>query len=222
VTVFPDHVSARVAAVAVAAALLARQDDGRGRHIELAQSDVVLHQLAALAAFESLVPGAVGPAGNRGRELFGGVFACAGDDQWAVVDACTDAEVAALRQVVGAPDSADRADAVARWAAGRSPAQLTEALQAAGVPAAGMVRLTDLLDDPQLAHRSTYTTLVHPGLEHELPAESVGAPFAHLPPTAARPAPLPGEQSREVCRDVLGLSDEVHEGLLSRGVVHEG
>src|SRR3546814_3987309 len=90
VTVFPDHVAAKVGAISVAAILLARQGSGHGASIELGQSDVVLHQLAAFAALESLQPGSVTAVGNSGRELFGGVFACAGDDEWCVIEARTE------------------------------------------------------------------------------------------------------------------------------------
>jgi crotonobetainyl-CoA:carnitine CoA-transferase CaiB-like acyl-CoA transferase len=213
VTVYPDHVAARIGAIAVAAALLRRDRTGAGARIELGQSDVALHQLAAQVAIESLEPGAVRPAGNRGHSPVGGLFACAGDDEWCVIDARTTEEVAALRGIVGAD--------CAGWTAVRTPAEVAKTLQDAGVPAAPMVRLPELLDDPQLRQRGTYTTLTHPALDGELPAERVGAPYGVLAEPASHPAPAPGEHTREVCREVLGLDNAAVDDLVDRGVLFE-
>ncbi|WP_406035005.1 CoA transferase [Nocardioides sp. NBC_00163] len=218
VTVFPDHVAARLGALSVAAALLARSRDGRGRHLQMAQSDVVLHQLADLALLESLRPGSVDAVGNRGREVFGGVFACAGDDEWCVIDARTTEEVEALRAVVGAGEW-DLADSVAVWTAVRSPAEVGEELQRHRLPGAPMLRLPELLDDPQLAHRGTYTTLSHPLLEQTLPAEDPTAAYERLEVPALGPAPLAGSDTESVCRELLELDQGRVADLLERGVV---
>jgi crotonobetainyl-CoA:carnitine CoA-transferase CaiB-like acyl-CoA transferase len=227
VTVFPDHVAARLGALTVAAALLARERDGRGRHLEIAQSDVVLHQLAAFAALEGLRPGSVTASGNRGPGMSGllsGVFPCAGDDEWCVIDARDERELESVRRIVSAPS--DRHpdtglhEYVATWTAGLSPADAAQALQSVGVPAAGMVRLPELLDDPQLRARGTYTTMRHPLLDGELPAENVAAPFERLTAAPAGPAPLSGEHTVEICTEVLGLDSSRLLGHLDRRVVH--
>lgn len=218
VTVFPDHVAARLGALSVAAALLARGRDGRGRHLQMAQSDVVLHQLADLALLEGLQPGSVSAVGNRGREVFGGVFACAGEDEWCVIDARTADEVVVLREAVGAGER-DLADAVSAWTAVRSPAEVGDELQRRGLPAAPMLRLPELLDDPQLAHRGTYTTLNHPLLEQALPAEDPAAAYERLEVPTLGPAPLAGADTESICRDLLGLEQAVVTDLLDRGVV---
>jgi crotonobetainyl-CoA:carnitine CoA-transferase CaiB-like acyl-CoA transferase len=221
VTVFPDHVAGKTGAIAVAAALLGRGADGRGRHLELAQSDVVLSLLAASVAAESLLPGTVAPAGNRGREAFGGLFACAGDDEWCVIDARSETELAELADAVGFTGDGTVASAVAQWTATRTPALVMELLQERGIPAGAMLRSPDLLADPQLEHRATFTTLRHPMLDIELPAESAAAPYGWMPAGAQRPAPLPGEHTREICREVLGMDDTSIDDLAGRGVVYE-
>ncbi|SDK65511.1 Crotonobetainyl-CoA:carnitine CoA-transferase CaiB [Nocardioides sp. YR527] len=218
VTVFPDHVAARLGALSVAAALLARSRDGRGRHLQMAQSDVVLHQLADLALLESLRPGSASAVGNRGREVFGGVFACAGDDEWCVIDARDPAEVELLREAVAAGEQ-DLADAVSAWTAVRSPAEVGEELQRRGLPAAPMLRLPELLDDPQLAHRGTYTTLSHPLLEQTLPAEDAASAYERLEVPTLGPAPLAGADTESICRDLLGLDEDDLADLLDREVV---
>jgi len=219
VTVYPDHVAARIGALGVAAALMRRDRTGAGARLELGQSDVVLHQLASQLAAEAISPGSVSATGNRGHELFGGLFACAGDDEWCVIEARSDAEVATLQGVVGAVRESDLSEACAAWAAGRTPREAMEALQDAGVPGAAMARLPELLDDPQLAHRRTFGTMSHPALEGSLPAESVAAPYSRISVPTALPAPAPGEHTREICRDVLVLDDGAVDDLLERGVL---
>lgn len=222
VTVYPDHVAARVAALSVASVLLDRESDGRGGHVELGQSDVVLHQLAAHAALESLSPGSVRARGNESRCTFGGLFACAGDDEWAVVEARDDTELDLLRTAVDAPEGCDLASAVATWARSRSPYEVMEHLQEAGIPAAAMVRLDELAHDPQLCARGTFTRLHHPALGHDLPTEETSAPYETLDDVDLRPAPSVGEHTREILREVLGLDDEAIAALLEQGVVHDG
>jgi crotonobetainyl-CoA:carnitine CoA-transferase CaiB-like acyl-CoA transferase len=202
----PDHVAAKLSALTVAAALVARQRDGRGRHLEIAQSDVVLHHLAASAALVRLRPGTVTAGGDQ-RGLFHGLFPCAGNDEGCVIDARDEREVDMIRRTVAAPPgSHDLHEHVTMWTAARSPTDVAETLQRAGVPAASMVRLPDLLDDPQLRARGTYTTLHHPLPDGHLPTENVAAPFELHTPAPVRPAPLSGEHTVEICTDGLGMS----------------
>ncbi|GAB4009071.1 CaiB/BaiF CoA-transferase family protein [Nocardioides ultimimeridianus] len=222
VTVYPDHVAGRVGALAVVAALWRRRCSGRGAHIEFGQSDVVLTQLAGYVASEDLEPGSVTAVGNRGRELFGGVFPCAGDDEWCVIDARVTEELDTLAAIVGARSPATLGSEVAAWTSQRSPVAVMEALQAVGVPAAAMVRLPELLDDPQLQHRGTFTTMNHPLLDQPLPAEDVTAPYESVVVRPATPAPSPGQHTRDISTGALGLTESEIEDLLAAGAIHDG
>ena len=97
--------------------------------------------------------------------------------------------------------------------------QAAEELQAAGVPAGPMYRATDLHDDPQLQLRNVFADMVHPLFDVPLPTEAGPAPYRHIPPAPQRPAPLPGADTRQVCRDVLGLADDDIEQLIADGVL---
>ncbi|CAM3416773.1 CoA transferase [Nocardioides dubius] len=225
VTVYPDHVAAKAGALCVLAALLDREQSGHGVRIELAQSEVVLHQLAAFAAQESLAPGSVRPQGNRDRELFGDLFPADGDDEWCLIEARTPDELAALAGVIGWAGTAigpsdELHAAVAAWARSLPPQEAMEKLQAAGVPAAAMQRLDQIAHDPQLIHRASYRPMTHPALEHTLPAENSSAAFSALPDLPMRPAPVAGEHTAEVLGDVLGWDEQRIAALLAAGVAH--
>jgi crotonobetainyl-CoA:carnitine CoA-transferase CaiB-like acyl-CoA transferase len=215
VTVYPDHIAARAAATAVMALLSSRASRGRGGHLELAQSDVALYQFAELLAQESLTPGSVTPVGNQ-LATPGGVYACAGDDEWVVIDCRTGAQRETLLSVVGGRDGA-----VGTWTAQQTPDEATQALQALGIPAAPMRRLDEIADDPQLRARATFGVMAHPLLEQPLPAERCGAGFSELPVSEPGPAPLSGQQTREICSELLAMTDEEIDHLLEAGVLHE-
>jgi crotonobetainyl-CoA:carnitine CoA-transferase CaiB-like acyl-CoA transferase len=77
-----------------------------------------------------------------------------------------------------------------------------------------MNRPPDVLEDRQLIERKLYCDMVHPLIDRPLPAETGPAPFKHIPPASQRPAPLAGQDTRAICRDVLGMSAEETERLI--------
>jgi crotonobetainyl-CoA:carnitine CoA-transferase CaiB-like acyl-CoA transferase len=61
--------------------------------------------------------------------------------------------------------------------------------------------------------------MIHPLLEAPLTAETHAAPLRHIPDAAMRPAPMPGENTREIARTLLGLDAEETERLITEGVL---
>ena len=68
-----------------------------------------------------------------------------------------------------------------------------------------MNRAVDVLADPVLLHRKLFTDMVHPLFEQPMPTETGPAPYAHIPRAELRPAPMPGEHTREICQKLLGI-----------------
>ncbi|CAO5147436.1 putative CoA-transferase Rv1866 [Frankia sp. AiPs1] len=237
-TIYPDHVVARLSATAVLAMLLARRRTGRGGRVSVAQAEVMLGQLAPLLALESLAPGALAPEVDLpGADAPHGVYPCAGDDEWCVVTIRGDAEWDRLVGLLGdaalaGSDDPRFADAAARrarragidaalsaWTRGRTPRQAAAELQAVGVPAGMMQRVVNLIDDPHLVERGFLRTLRHPCLAEPLPTEGGPAVSTLLADPPSRPAPLPGQHSRDVLRGILGLTDGEIDRLVADGVV---
>ena len=237
-TIYPDHVAARVGAVAVLALLLRRRHSGRGGTVSVAQAEVILSQLATQLAAESAGPGTIHAVGN---ELPGdaprGIYPCAGDDEWCAVTVRDDADFTALAKVIDRPElagddlfntaqgrRAHRAQvdaALAAWTSTLTPRQAATALQQAGVPAGMMHRVTELLDDPHLAERRFFRTMTHPLIADPVPTENQPALFGHIADAPLEPAPLLGQQSRDVLRRLLGLPHERIEQLITDGIVEE-
>ncbi|KSZ60725.1 CoA-transferase [Rhodococcus pyridinivorans KG-16] len=235
-TVYPDHIAGQVTAVTVLAVLIDRLRTGQGAAIEVAQADTAIVQLGNQLVAEHLEPGSISAPGNSDPYAApSGVFACAGDDEWCVVSVRDDTEWLRLCEVLGRTDLAgdprfasaearlaNRAevDAVlAEWLAHRSPTEAMETLQSAGVPAGAMVRLPELLTNPQLVAREAYTELEHELLPSRLPTATRVARFDTIPDWPLRPAPLPGQQTREICETVIGLDEAEIDALVRDGVL---
>jgi crotonobetainyl-CoA:carnitine CoA-transferase CaiB-like acyl-CoA transferase len=232
-TVYPDHIAGHAAAVAALAAIIGRGASGAGQAIEVPQADVAIYALGPNLAIASTRPGSVDAEGNRRGGLApSGVFPCAGDDEWCVITVRDDNDWRALAAVTGLPDDPDlrsfagrearRAQIegqLAAWTAGRDPAQVEGELQAVGVPAAAMVRLPEELTHPQLVARDSFHTLHHPMLSRAIPTSARIARFSTIPDPELRPAPMPGEHTREICASLLRMKTEEIDRLVAAGVL---
>ncbi|WP_145013649.1 CaiB/BaiF CoA-transferase family protein [Mycobacterium marseillense] len=219
-TVFPDHVVGRITAIAALAALIHRNRTGGGAHVHISQAEVVVNQLDTLYVTQAAL--AAGVAQIRQDTGLHAVYPCAGDDEWCVISIRSDDEWRRAASVFDHPDWADdprfatgearldnRGELVQRvsaWTRTRTPARAAELLQSAGVPAGPMNRPPDILEDPQLIARNVYSAMTHPLIENPLPAETGPAPYRHIPSARQAPAPQPGQDTVEICRNVLGMN----------------
>ena len=229
-----DFVAVGFGLVAVLAALDYRRRTGRGQYIDLSQYEAGL-QFLAPALLEYEVNGRVMTRlGNRSPEAAPhGAYPCRGEDRWCVIAVSTEDDWPAFCRAAGRPEWAedvrfgslaarkaheDELDAlVAGWTAQRTPHEVMDALQAAGVSAGIVSRLSDLFSDPQLAHREIWRELPHPGLER---FHYVAPPFVlSETPAELRRSPLLGEHNEQVYREILGLSQEEVEALTADGVI---
>lgn len=237
-TVYPDHAAARVAVTAVTAALIARRATGLGTHIGIAQMETVFMQMAAEYLRESLAPGSMRPRdGINEFDAPSGVFACRGEDAYCVVDVCGDDDWLRLAARIGRPDLAARQDlatsagraenrpeldaAVIAWTSALTPVDAAEGLQAAGVAAGAAYHVKDLVSDQHLRARRQFDGLPQPGFPEPVTTESGPARFTNTAPPAMRRAPLMAEHTRQICREVLALSDSEIDQLLDAEVLEE-
>nr|WP_144418451.1 CoA transferase [Mycobacterium sp. EPa45] len=233
VTVFPDHLVARLAAIATLAALIRRDRAAVGAHIHLSQAETAVSQLDVLyASLWGQQAGA--PVG--GDSSVHGVYPCQGDDEWCAVTIGPEADWPAIATALGQDELADDprfTTAAGRWAArrelreivsaytrARSPLDTARKLQEIGVPAGPMYRGADVLTDPQVCHRGLYVEMQHPLLDVALPTETRPAVYRHIAAAELRPAPLLGEHTREVARKMLSLSPDAVEQLIEGGVLY--
>jgi crotonobetainyl-CoA:carnitine CoA-transferase CaiB-like acyl-CoA transferase len=229
-TIYPDHIAARFEAAAILAKLVARRRTGRGGTVSVAQAEIILGQLPHQFALESVRPGSLAAAAPA--DAPSGLYPCAGDDEWCVITVRGDDDwrrlSAVLETGLDLPTAGDRLarrdqiDAlVSAWTSARSPRRAMTELQAAGVPAAMMQRVPELLDDPHLTHRGFFRTMHHPRIAEPMPTENAPAVFEKVSAPTLNPAPLPGEHSRDILARVLGLSAAEIDVMIATGVVEQ-
>lgn len=213
-TIFPDHVSARLTAIAALAALISRDRSECGAHVHISQAEAAVNQLATTYVAEEAravgQPVVDSPAAHL-------VCPCEGDDEWCVISLRDGADRAVLAAITDGVE-------VSEWTRTRDKMEVTHALQRAGVPAAPMYRAVDVLADPQLRYRNVFSDMVHPLFDAPMPTETGPAPFVHIPPAELRPAPMPGEHTREVCQKLLAMDADETDRLIADGVLfsHQG
>ncbi|MDT5300835.1 MAG: hypothetical protein QOG79_4077 [Mycobacterium sp.] len=219
-TVFPDHVVGRITAIAALAALIKRDANDAGAHVHISQAEAAVNQLAT-----SYVTEAARAAGLTvvDDDAIHAVYPCAGDDEWCVISVRSEEDRIALAKVIGVAELPGRrtefVDSVSAWTAGRDKGEIVALVQDAGVPAGPMNRAVDVLADPQVKFRMLYAGMVHPLFDAPIPAETHPAPYRHIPDATMRPAPMPGEHTREIGRAVLGLNAEEIERLIAESVL---
>ena len=229
-----DFVAVGFGLIAVLAGLDYRRRTGRGLRIDLAQYETGL-QFIAPALLEYEVNGRVATRmGNRSLHAAPhGAYPCRGEDRWCVIAVCGDDEWGALTRAVGHPEwegdhrfatlaarkaHEDELDTlIGAWTAQRAPQEVMETLQAAGVRAGAVSRLSDIFADPQLAHRRTWRELPHAELET---FHYQGPPFTlSETPAELRPSPLLGEHNSRVYCEILNLSDQEVARLTAEGAI---
>jgi benzylsuccinate CoA-transferase BbsF subunit len=161
-------------------------------------------------------------------------FRCAGDDQWVTIACETDDEWQALCRAIGQPHlatdarfltSCDRKaredeidDILTAWTAPRDKWEVTRTLQAAGVAAFPSMTTKDIAEDPQLEGRGFFVRLSHPEVGVRT---NTGIPWvlAHSAAHVRSPAPLLGQHTDQVMRDILGYSEQRIAELKERKIL---
>ena len=234
---YTDFIAPRFAACALIAALDYRRRTGKGQYIDMAQYEASLHNLAPMLIDYFATGRVLGPVGNRSeRYAPHGAYRCADDDgheRWIAIAVADDTEWQAFLAVAGNPivdarfatmrgrfrDRAALDEFIGAQVRGRNAEELTTALQAAGVSAYPVQNCMDIHRDENLEAFGFWQWLEHKemgaspyeGLEHRM-SRTAGGP--------QRPAPVLGEHSDEVLKEILGLTADEIEELKREQVVY--
>jgi benzylsuccinate CoA-transferase BbsF subunit len=234
---FSDPYNGILGAFAVLTALFHRDRTGKGQHIDYSQAEAVM-QMVGPAYMDYALNGRVaGPMGNAHPVAAGaphGVFPCKGDDRWISVAVMTDEEWRGLVEAMNKPDwatvvtyatAAGRiadADAIhaqlADWTAGFDDRGLADTLQRAGVAAAPVLNVGDLLDDPHYKARETFIEVRHPlGFDETIYGKyvkcSAGTPDV-------QPGPVIGQDNEHVFKELLGIASDRYDRLVTDEIIY--
>jgi benzylsuccinate CoA-transferase BbsF subunit len=218
---------------ALLAALVHHQATGEGGHVDLSSIESQSN-LIGDSILEYSVNGTVPHrTGNREPMMVPhNCFRCAGDDQWVAIAVGTEDQWRGLVEALGRPAWADDprfADAegrdahadeieelVAGWTADLTPAEATDRLQRAGVPAAPSFRAPELFADPHVASRDLLADV--PGDGRQWSLLRLGGRLPATPIALDRAGPAMGEHNDEIFGGLLGLSETERKELEAEGV----
>ena len=109
---------------------------------------------------------------------------------------------------------------ITEWTSRRDKHEAMKLLAEAGVPASAVFDTVDVFNDPHLAARGFFQTVDHPQAG---PVRLMTSPlWLSASPTRLARAPLLGEQSEEVLRGELHLTDAELSGLKDQGIIGTG
>ncbi len=231
----PDHMASKHVAIAALAALDYRRRTGKGQYIDVAQTEVAAALIGEHYLDYTMNKREPQAAGNRcAYAAPHGCYPCQGQDNWVAISVFTNEEWRSFGEAIGNPEWAkdprfadipgrlknveelDRL--VAEWTSPRDAWEVMEMLQGAGVPAGVVQRAQDTLKDPQLKHLHAIVELEHPEVGKRL-YNNVAFHMSETPPLPSSPAPLLGQHTNEICRELLKMSAEEFEQLTTEGIL---
>lgn len=103
---------------------------------------------------------------------------------------------------------------------GRPTSEWIERLQRAGIPASPVRNFRDVVEHPQSEVRQMFPIMDHPTAgRHRVTGTPVK--LSATPGAPGAPAPLLGQHTSRILRDVLGLDDAAIAALAAKGVIYE-
>jgi crotonobetainyl-CoA:carnitine CoA-transferase CaiB-like acyl-CoA transferase len=196
-----DMVAANAAVLATLELLLR----GEGGHVDLSQLEAMSSHLGP-ALLQSQLPAPTGAGSLAPARM----LRASGADRWLAVGSHPATPDAAAHRVL---------ELVEANSAARSADEMAAELQAVGIAAYPVRDGRDLvLHDPQLRARGFYVPLTHP-LAGEVLHEGIVARLHGTPGALRSPAPLLGEHSDQILREVLALDDTTLTTLHDDGVL---
>src|SRR5919199_4422366 len=223
-TQHPDFMSAAAGAAAVMAALLYRDRTGQGQYIDGAQIETGASLLGPYY-LDYIVNGRnPAPVGNRRPGAAPhGAYPCAGEDRWCVISVQSQDEWRRFAEAIGNPawcrderfatplarerHVAELDGLVGEWTRQYSGQEVMERLQAVGVAAAPVQDVEDQVKrDPHARERGLYVEREEPEMGPVI-TEYPPVRLSETPAQIYAHAPLFGEHTESVLRDLLRLSD---------------
>ncbi len=221
-----DVATGMFAAWGITTVLVGRAQTGRGQHIDVAMLDSMFSMLLTVLAKRLYTGAEPGRVGNRHPVTYP-VDCFRARDGHVVMVAISDAAFAKLMQVIGQPELAQdsrfkrNADRSAHegelrtilqgWMGARTRDEIQKALDAADVPCGPVWSIADVATSAHIKARGMILDPGHPKLE-AAPLVRQPVIFGDETPDTVR-APLLGEHTDTILRDVLGLANDEIESL---------
>jgi len=224
------------AAVGILAAVVQRQQTGRGQKIEVAMQDAVVNFMRVRMLSQYVTGKAVGRMGNTVAQMVPiDLYPCApgGPNDYVYIFLTTRAMWEALVRCIGRADLVGDPrytdvpqrnqhrtaifEMVAGWTRERDKWTVMHTLAAAGVPCSAVFDTNDVMRDAHLRQRGMIVDVEHPQ------AGTFTMPGCPLQlsdsPVEVRPAPLLGDATDDVLERLLSIDAATRADLRARGII---
>ncbi len=237
---FGDTGTGMLMAISILAALRQRDRTGKGRRLQVAMQDAMVHYMrvpfsrtqgsgkaqirgGSSRSSTALAPSALYPCKPGGPNDYVYVFTSrANPEHWTRL-----LKVIGREDLLGDPryetgpargQRVDEVDGIiAAWTREHTKEEAMKLIGAAGVPAGAVFDTLELMNDPSLAERGIMQNVVHPTTgQYKMPAWPVR--FDGAPPRV-KPSPMLGEHNAEVLGTWLGIGAAEVEALKTEGVI---
>jgi formyl-CoA transferase len=222
-------------AFSIVSALFDRAHTGKGRRLQVAMQDSVMHYSRGGFITQART-GRAAPRRPPANNPPGGIYPCKpggpNDYVYLLTSRANPEHWPRLLKLLGredligdarydTPDARVKCEAevdeiVTSWTRQRTKHEAMAQLSAVGVPAGAVLDTQELVDEPSFRQRGILQTMVHGERTMTMPTWPVR--FDGVP-TAVKSAPLLGEHTAEVLADWLGLDAAAVAGLRKDGIV---
>lgn len=228
---YPDYISPRYGAIAVIAALLHRRRTGKGQYIDVSEyEDAIQFEIPVILDWVVNHKMQTRMGNKCPYAVPHGAYRCKGDDRWCVIAVFTDPEWQTFCKVIGNPEWTKQAkfstllarkqnedelnQLVEEWTVNYTAEEVMNIMQQAGVKAGVVQTVEDVVEyDSQLKHRHFFWTLNHPECGETI-HNRPNYILSKTPSELRMPAPLLGEHTDYVCKELLQMPEDEYISLL--------
>jgi crotonobetainyl-CoA:carnitine CoA-transferase CaiB-like acyl-CoA transferase len=229
-----DYSTGLYATIGTLGALQARGRTGVGQIVDVALLDSAMSMLMTAIPEQMLLGRTMTRRGNRDRYGAPANTFPTSDGAWVHLAVVGDPMFRALAGAMGNAELADDPrfeDNAARmqnveelekfinaWTITLSATELLDTLQAIGAPSAKVTSVSELIDNPHLAHRGQILNIDHPKAGR-VPMQGFAVQFGESPMRLRHPPPMLGEHTSSILTEWLALSPERIAQLRELGAI---
>lgn len=208
-----DTIPGFTALIGILAALLSREETGKGQKVDVAQMDSMIATMQSFS-FWNLTQMAWMRAGASGRVGVSGLRETS--DGYVMFALPPGRIMDALTQHLKVEELTP--ELVDKWVKEKTTDEVVKILAEIGVPVAAVMDLDEVQVSPQALARDMFVKVDHPKMG-EIVQPGFPIKFSETEGDITAPSPLLGEHNVEVYTSVLGLSEEKVEELRKKGII---
>jgi crotonobetainyl-CoA:carnitine CoA-transferase CaiB-like acyl-CoA transferase len=233
-TYIVDYSTGLYATIGTLGALQARVRTGTGQIVDVALLDSAMSMLMTAIPEQMLLGRTMTRRGNRDRYGAPANTFSTRDGAWVHLAVAGEPMFQALANAMGRPelagdsrfkDNAARMENVeelerliTHWTTTLTATELLNALQAIGVPSAKVAPVSELVENPHLAHRGQILNMEHPKAG-TVPMQGFSVQFSESPMRLRHPPPMLGEHTNAILTEWLAMTPDRITQLRECGAV---